>query len=208
MSADELIDTPPSRQGKSLTGFYIAIGVVGALIGLGTWFYKPLLTRYAIYKVRHATWDTFGEPRVDMEYGRWVCECAEAACRGNTLDMEAIIDASGFGDDALGEVTCEIAYEVAAAQPAAFFKVLGRRPDARGIQVLSDITAVCAKERPNNYDWAGVSLQEVVSELKLCSESPDLEPEFRRTAAATLTFTRLRFAKELAEAEKVGEPPK
>ena len=36
----------PSQQGRSLTGFYVAVGVVAALVGLGTWLCKPAQVWY------------------------------------------------------------------------------------------------------------------------------------------------------------------
>jgi hypothetical protein len=57
----ELADQPPKRE-RSLLGFYIAVGVVAALVGLGTLLFKPLRTQYAIYRVRHATYDRESVP--------------------------------------------------------------------------------------------------------------------------------------------------
>jgi hypothetical protein len=192
--------TPADRK---YLGWTVALFALLGLVGAGTLLYRPVRLRYAVYRVQHTTWDDIWKKRVDaFQYESWLGDCIAAACQGNARAMEAVIDASGFGDGFIAETTCTMAYEVAARQPQAFFRVLARRPDAQVIEVLGDIAAVCAKERPGNYDWAGVSLKEVADELVICSQSSDLGPEFRQTAAAALDFTRRRFAKELAEAEK------
>jgi hypothetical protein len=36
----------PPKKGKSLLGFYIALGVVAALLGLGVWLWTPLKVQY------------------------------------------------------------------------------------------------------------------------------------------------------------------
>jgi len=41
----------PSQQGRSLTGFYVAVGVVAALVGLGVLLYKPMAARYWVWKM-------------------------------------------------------------------------------------------------------------------------------------------------------------
>jgi hypothetical protein len=46
MDAEQPIDAPPARPGRSLTGFYIAIGVVAALVGLGAWLWTPAQVWY------------------------------------------------------------------------------------------------------------------------------------------------------------------
>ena len=42
MSDGQPMDAPPPLSGKGLTGFYIAIGAVGALFALGAWLWPPL----------------------------------------------------------------------------------------------------------------------------------------------------------------------
>jgi hypothetical protein len=42
MSAEQPMAAPPPGPGKSLTGFYIAIGAVGALFTLGAWLWTPI----------------------------------------------------------------------------------------------------------------------------------------------------------------------
>ncbi len=43
------------KQGKSLLGFYIALGVVAALVGLGVWLWAPMRTRYRDWQVSTST---------------------------------------------------------------------------------------------------------------------------------------------------------
>jgi hypothetical protein len=124
--------------------------------------------------------------------------------------MEAVIDASGVGDGAVAETTCEIAYRVVAEQPQAFFGVLSLRPTARQLEVLGDIAAACVTE--DEYESGGFMGVDpgwpvLARELEFGLKSQD--PEVSRVAAAALDFARRRFAKELAEAEKVkAEVPK
>jgi hypothetical protein len=42
----------PAKHGRSLTGFYIALGVVAVLVGLGAWLWTPLRVLYWEREVR------------------------------------------------------------------------------------------------------------------------------------------------------------
>jgi hypothetical protein len=42
----------PARHTRSLTGFYIMLGVVAALVGAGAWVWKPALVKYHESRVR------------------------------------------------------------------------------------------------------------------------------------------------------------
>jgi hypothetical protein len=55
MSAEQPMAAPPGGPGKSLTGFYIAIGAVGALFTLGAWLWTPVRVRYIEWGIRRTT---------------------------------------------------------------------------------------------------------------------------------------------------------
>ena len=44
----------PTKHGRNLTGFYIGLGVVVALVGLGAWMWKPLYICHLEREVKHA----------------------------------------------------------------------------------------------------------------------------------------------------------
>jgi hypothetical protein len=186
----------PAKHGRSLTGFYIAIGVVAVLFGLGVALYRPLRLRYAAHLVQSAA--RREAPVVDAH---WVVECADAACRGNRLGMEAVIDASGtcWTED---ETCYDLAYRVAKAQPGEFYEVLGRRPDKQVLRVLADIANACTTVDAGGdlygIEWPSVS----ALDKYLVDFSKSREPEARRVAQAAHEFVRRRFAKELAEAQE------
>ena len=117
--------TPADRKYLGWTvGLFVLLGLVGA----GTLLYRPFRLAYVIHHVRHTTWDDLCKSRDFFDYINSVDECAEVACKGNRLAMEAVIDASGLGDGAVSEMTGGIAYRVVAKQPEAFFEVLSQRP--------------------------------------------------------------------------------
>jgi hypothetical protein len=175
------------------------------LLGLGVLFYKPLRARYAIYKVQHTTWEDIDRGRVAAEdYVRWANDCLFAACRGNRLAMETVIDAYNFGDESIGATTSSLPYKAAAGQPVAFFEVLGNRPPDQILEILMGILMHINGDfdmelRPGDYRLDG-SPRGVVRELGRHLNAKD--PEVRRVATAALDFVRCRFTKELAEAEK------
>ncbi len=184
----------------TVVGLFTLLG----LAGLGALLYRPLRLQYAVYKVRHTTWEQWRrdfDQGKDAAYERYLKECVEAACRGNRPAMEAVIDASGFGDGYIAETTSEIAYQVAASQPDAFFRALDRRKAGRVREVLSDIADSCASKSEAEYGPGAEdpSPKSLAKAFKAYSEAK--APEVRLVAAATLDFIRHRFSKELAEAE-------
>lgn len=190
---------------RKYLGWTVALFALLGLVGAGALLYKPLRTRYAIYKVQHTTEDDVVKGRVANErYCQWANECLAAAKAGNRLAIEAVIDASNFGDESFSYTTGTVAFEAAAAQPSAFFAALNKRSPERIAEVLLDIQ-VCingdfdAELRPGDYR-NDQTPRGVVRELGRHLNAKD--PEVRRVATAALAFTRRRFAKELAEAEK------
>ena len=48
----EAADQPsPAGSGRSLAGFYLAVGAAAALLGLGAWLYRPTMARYLAWRV-------------------------------------------------------------------------------------------------------------------------------------------------------------
>ena len=169
------------------------------LVGLGVLLYQPLRLRYVIHRVQSAkSLDGFDS---EFSYLEMVETCVAAARGGNRLAMDAVTDSSAFGNAALGDGLSDVAYRVVASQPQAFFEVLDRRPDEKVIRVLGDITDACLSEDQKElYMIEEPSVNKLAQELRKLTNSGN--PEVRKVAQAALDFTRRRFARELAEAEK------
>jgi hypothetical protein len=161
--------------------------------------YRPLRLRYTFYRVQNAkNLDGFES---EFSYLDMVNTCVAAARKGNLHAMDAVIDSSAFGNAALGDGLSDVVYRVVVSQPLTFFAVLDRRPDAKALEVLGDIAGAClSEEKKELYGRVEPPVGNIAKELKKLASSDN--PEVRKVAQAALAFTRHRFAKELAEAEK------
>jgi hypothetical protein len=214
------------RKGRSLTGFYIALGVVAALIGLWVALRGPIELRYAIYRLQHPAWKA---NRGD-EYG-WVILCGAAACRGNRGALEALMGRPESFSYWTRKSALFTYFSIAEAQPRMVVKVLRTRQDEEVISVLEDVCygLSCKIEgvdylnfsvppkRPS-YDPCLVTTSDEVwpttasrtksmlaylDRLRLPKDTED-----QQLVVMVSDLLRRRFAKELDEAEKVkaGEP--
>jgi hypothetical protein len=217
----------PARPGRSLVGFYIAVGVVAALFVLSVSLYKPLRLRYAIHKLdRSPAAGGSGTPLMDETWQREFDLCVKAARGGNEPAMAAVFRQA----QRLPFITCDTEMEAALAalaesQPQLFYRRLTRWPQGFILSVLKAIEHRCYQAdqgaRGNEVQFKlpapkpGLSADEefrrgvqlVVEDLEEYDRSPS--DEARGLAKPALDFARRRFPKELAEPERAGpEPPK
>jgi len=86
----EAADQPPTaRSGRSLAGFYLAVGVAAALLGLGAWLYRPMRLLYAIHRIESGA---LADRRrhSDETCLAWTEECCRAAQRGHPRALRAL----------------------------------------------------------------------------------------------------------------------
>ena len=68
----------PAKHGRSLTGFYIAMSVVAALVGLGVWLWTPLRIRYWEREVhRGSLWVGISGSMGSFTYSGFAVDAAE-----------------------------------------------------------------------------------------------------------------------------------
>jgi hypothetical protein len=196
----------PAKRGRSLVGFYVALGVVAALVGLGVLLYKPLTLCYAIHAVRSGRCTELPGifPRAR---NRWLEVCLDAARGGNRRAMDALVECSRPGPGFDAKVTDadfvgpSRLYLAAEARPGVFGAALDRLDDRRAREVIEHITLSClAGEVGDQCDAAFGSLAHQAAELARLSRLD--KPGVARVAQAALDFARRRFARELAEAEE------
>jgi len=194
-------EQPASEKGPSLAKFYVAIGIVVALVGLGALLYRPLRLRYALYKAEHNPYS----PRVvdgrSQLADEWLVLCLDAADGGNSHAMELVINrywvgilvkSAESGDPALLERK-SIALLAAKAQPRLFFEVLGRGDDRKVLAVLQALLS-----DKDGFFWAPEGSGEPRALLvKWAALAKSSDPEVARLGAAATEFLRQRF--KLAE---------
>jgi len=207
----------PANRGRSLVGFYIALGVVAALVGLGAWMYAPLRLRYAIYRVEHPPAGSPLSSEQVADYTKWFSECGDSACHGNNQALAAVVAMPinpaepPFSPGTFGYKYVILACKV---QPERFFTALDQQPESQVVKVLHELDYGCRIKASITrgafvslggipFYSTGISRQRaafLVERFKAHSISQD--PDVRRVAEAALDFTCRRFAKKLAEAEK------
>ena len=201
----------PARHGRSLVGFYVALGVVAVLVGLGVLLYQPLRLRYAIHRVEHAPQLYFPpiHPCAKVFVAdKWLIVCLDAARGGNRRAIEVIIDHAGVTmprsplSEEMNIWGPDVAYLAAEAQPESFFEALDRRDNQQTLQVLEAVRESSYGDSGLRYGTEGGLPREVflAESLEYLAGSGDAQA--RRVAQAALDFTRRRFARELAEAEE------
>jgi hypothetical protein len=193
-----------ARRGRSLAGFYIAVGIVAALFGLGVALRKPLTLGYAIHRVQS---DRPTEPSgIGLRVrDRWLDVCLEAARAGNARAMEALVACSRPAPRAwdvevrdMDFIGLSRLFLAAEAQPEVFVAALDRLDDRRAREVVEHIAASCAAaEVGDQCDVCFDSPAAQAAELGRLSRSG--EPGLSRLAQATLEFVRCRFPEELTK---------
>jgi hypothetical protein len=199
----------PAKHGRSLTGFYVALGVVAALVGLGVCLHKPIRTRYAIYMVRNTAHGP--EDQIPEGWMEWVNLTVEAAARGDRSAMDALISQQS-GRPRFWPL-CWVPHWPAPHR-AAFYEELSHWSDEEVLAVLHSLSESIGQvlgqdEVIEGYRFEVPSTpQNFVVNLKPLAEKAE-SSEVRATASELIAFVRRRFAKELAEAEKAkAEVPK
>ena len=191
-------DANPPRPVRSLTRFYVAIGVVAVLMGLGILLYKPLRLKYAIHRLEHADPKECGLYRpLNVQCGRWIDDVARGARRGNVPAMRALLKQLSL-PGSLELPVYDNAGWVAIHQPGLFIQELERLPDEDVKMVLQRLL-----NDLSGYDdsvpgfWQEVQLKGFAQDFENRLQSKDRR--IREAALAALDFMRRRFAKELAE---------
>jgi len=203
-----------AKPGRSLVGFYVALGVVAALVGLGAWLYKPLHLRYAIYRLEHSV------ARDVPPDWQALKECSAASLKGNRPALKTIIDACGvrrFGMSIQlergapdGGIYDNPAYAAFQAQPGPFLEVLSDCPDDQTKRTIETIMLIALSQ-----DGFRSAHRDELTGQKHCGFPSALElirgmeshlakvrrPEVRQALAVAIDFTSRRFARELTQAE-------
>jgi hypothetical protein len=184
---------------RKYLGWAIAGFVLLGLVALGALLFRPLQLRHKIHRVQSAkSLDGFAR---EADYLETVQACVSAARSGSRPAMDAVIDSSAFGNAALGDGLYDAAYRVAAGQPQAFFEVLGKRPDAKVVQVLGDIAGAClSEERKELHGRVDPPIGNVAGELRKLVHSRN--PGARKVAEASLSFVCRRFGRIYAMEDK------
>ncbi len=195
----------PSRKAIIRWGLVIAgVAVAGALL------YRPLRTRYAIWRVKRGDTIILGSgilgPTVASEN---MLVCLRAACAGNAEAMELVIDHPdvlvdmpiGFTSTALLPPT--LAFEAASGNPELLFRVLDERDDKHAFRVLwwvSESNSALEEFGGGTpcYRHPGTP-GELVRHLKRRCGSTDFVAS--AVAKPVLAYACRRFSKELDAAE-------
>ena len=213
----------PARHGRSLAGFYVALGAVAALVGLGAWLWKPLTLAYAIHRVEHTAYQSAVSPLRFQGVAvadKWLLYCLGAASSGNQQAMRVIIDHASVltPPSNMEKLTGRaagpaVAFMAAEAQSELFFVTLDRYHDEHVCAVLGVLLGECEdhfllSSTGHLLPWMPPTPAEAASSfervLELADTLPASDPSVRSIAQSALKFTRLRFARELAEAEKAA----
>ena len=190
----------PAKHGRSLVGFYIALGVVAVLVGLGAWLYRPLMLAYAIHRVEQTAEYLPIRPGMGIPVAdRWLVYCMEAARAGNRRAMAVVIEHAGVKTPPSyqGNVTAplegpDVAFLAAADQPRLFFEMLDRFDDQQVLTVLKALLDV-----PDASGEALFGSKQAARELEAHLESQD--GAVRAMAQVALDFVRRRFGADVRD---------
>ena len=185
-------------------------GLLG-LLGLGVLLYQPLRLRYAIYRVERDRSRSLSHPN---RPNQWLEICLGAAVRGNPRAMDIVIDRHWVRMESAGNSHPEsrsIAFLAAKAQPLVFMRALERVDDRNTLSVLWELASDgFTPEGGFPPDGGFVYVPErtgeaaaLIKALQTLVNSDD--PQSARLGAEARDFVQRRFARELAEPEKV--PP-
>jgi hypothetical protein len=215
----------PAKHGRSLIGFYIALGVVATLVGLGVWLYRPLRLAYAINRVESTVEYLPIRPGMGIPVAdKWLLYVTEAARAGNRRAMGVIIGRAGvktppkYGGSSLWPSSegPDVVVLAASDQPQLFLDVLDHCDAGRVLEVM----AVLGEECERSYGMFPVAVAkpmrfsppagpaDVAARFESVLETARMGSDAERSAALvklaqpSLTFIRQRFAKEIAEAEQ------
>jgi hypothetical protein len=195
----ETLDAPvyeAPKRGRSLTGFYIGVGIVATLVGLGIILYPHLRLKYAIHQLHSATQENNCSAH---EYGVVLM----AAMRGNGRAIDALITYRNKGLCDPWAIWFVLTGD--AEVRAEFFRQLDRRPDEDALRLLDRVAKYAALDSPfveglhlsHGSRYLSGPRGIVVNLEPLEAES--LEPPTLEVVRALLDYTRLRFADEFSE---------
>jgi len=201
----ETLDAPvyePPKRNRSLTGFYIGLGIVATLVGLGVVLYPHLRLQYAIHQVRSATRTD------DRGAGEWVELVSEAARRGDGNAIDALIMYHKQG--LCGPLWLwQVAIGPAAGR-AKLYRRLDQWPDEDVLRSLDGIARYIGDDVWRTDDIEGYRYDDLASGprgLVANMEPPALkaaDPRFQCAAQEIVAYVRRRFAKDLTGEKSLG----
>ena len=189
------------KPGRSLTGFYIGLGIVAALVGLGVILLPYLRLQYAIHQVRSATRERY------QGGAEWVDMVSDAAQRGNGDAIDALIMYQK--QDLSGPIWLWQVATGPADVRAVFYRQLDRWPDADVLMALEGIARYIGNDLSMSDDIEEYHYNDSADPKGLVAnmEPPAqkaTDPKIRDAAQDLVAFVRRRFAKELADRKTQG----
>jgi hypothetical protein len=222
------VETPrkSARRGgrRGMLVFYVGTGVMLALFVCLYFLWTPLRLRYTIFRLQGGSRILNSERELLLHESR-VRYCARRASQGNRLAMDALVKRLGNGSFVVfvkgfsPRRMSDLAYVLARNNPQAFFRSLDQRPDTDAFYILeaickqgqdrnlrpaggprNDLVFVTSMYARGDWDSSPEAMAHLVAQLKSVSTSAQ-DPNNKAVLKATLDYTSLRYAKQLATAK-------
>jgi hypothetical protein len=169
-------------QGRSLLGFYIGLGVVAVVVGLGVWIFEPVKKRYAISQYKKAN--------SEREVAGWIWRYLfDSASNGDREAFETLLSTNHPCQDFVIMKGPGMTRE----QRAFFYDIVSRSSDSNAVLLLGWLSyGICNYYgTPLDAEGANTDVESMIILMEELSTSSD-DPHAKELATEFVPIARRR----------------